>query len=263
MHRRPSRTSAEGLGGWEWNSAARADGGDRDDGASIPFGGRGRAPARAAPTNANDVVSTDRLIDGIWGEQLRERAARSGARISPPDDRLTGSSPSAGLRRPCRRRRARRRPLPRLVADGDPHTLALWRGQALADVAFEPFAQAEAARLEEARLAALEARIDADLDAGRHAALTGELDALVSTHPHRERLQGQRMLALYRAGRQADALAAYRDARHALAGSRPRAVRRARPRARMLEQDPLSYRQRFFLKAVSPSATASSATGSS
>ena len=128
----------------------------------------------------------------------------------------------------------------RLVADGDPHgALALWRGQALADLAFEPFAQAELARLEEARLAALEARIDADLDAGRHGALAGELDALAAAHPHRERLQAQRMLALYRAGRQADALAAYREARDALdeLGLEPSAELRALER-RILEQDP-------------------------
>ena len=81
---------------------------------------------------------------------------------------------------------------------------------------FEPFAQAEAARLEEARLGALEARIAADLLAGRHDSLAAELEALVAAHPHRERLRAHQMLALYRSGRQADALAAYRDARAAL-----------------------------------------------
>ncbi len=94
--------------------------------------------------------------------------------------------------------------------------LALWRGPALGELATAPFARADAARLEEARLAALEARIAADLSAGRHAELVPELDALVRASPHRERFQAQRMLALYRSGRQADALAAYRDARTAL-----------------------------------------------
>jgi YVTN family beta-propeller protein len=94
--------------------------------------------------------------------------------------------------------------------------LALWAGPALADFTYEPFAQPEIARLEEARLAALEDRIDADLAAGEHARLVGELEALVRAHPVRERLQGQLMLALYRSGRQADALAAYRDARRGL-----------------------------------------------
>ena len=92
----------------------------------------------------------------------------------------------------------------------------MWRGPALADFAYEPFAQSEIARLEEARLAALEDRIDADLAAGEHARLVGELEALVREHPLRERLRGQLMLALYRSGRQADALQVYRDARREL-----------------------------------------------
>ena len=84
---------------------------------------------------------------------------------------------------------------------------------ALAEFADEPFARVEAGRLEDLRLAALEERIEADLALGRHAELVGELEALIAEHPHRERLRGQLMLALYRSGRQADALAAYRDAR--------------------------------------------------
>src|SRR5205814_4680834 len=84
--------------------------------------------------------------------------------------------------------------------------LGLWRGQPLADFAYEPFAQGELARLEEARLAALEDRIDADLALGDQATLVGELEALLHAHPLRERLCGQLMLALYRAGRQAEAL---------------------------------------------------------
>ena len=92
--------------------------------------------------------------------------------------------------------------------DGLHEALALWRGPALADLAYEPFAQAAAARLDESRLAALEARIELDLAQGRHAGLVGELEALVASHPHRERLQAHRIVALYGAGRQADALAA-------------------------------------------------------
>ena len=91
--------------------------------------------------------------------------------------------------------------------------LALWRGDALADFIYEPFAQGEIARLEELRLSALEERIEADLGLGRHAALVGELEGLVREHPLRERLRAQLMLALYRAGRQADALEVYRDGR--------------------------------------------------
>lgn len=91
-----------------------------------------------------------------------------------------------------------------------------WRGEPLADVAYDPFAQAEIGRLEQLRLAALEDRIDADLALGRHAALVPELEALVATHPLRERFRAQLMVALYRAGRQAEALGVYRDARRAL-----------------------------------------------
>src|SRR2546423_348303 len=91
--------------------------------------------------------------------------------------------------------------------------LALWRGPALADLAWEPFAQAEVVRLEELRLAALEDRIDADLARGRHGQVVAELEQLVAEHPLRERLRGQLMLALYRGGRQADALAVYQRAR--------------------------------------------------
>jgi predicted ATPase len=94
--------------------------------------------------------------------------------------------------------------------------LELWRGPALADVAWEPFAQAEVARLEELRLTALEDRIEADLALGRHGQLVAELEGLVADHPLRERLRGQLMLALYRSGREADALAVYQRARRTL-----------------------------------------------
>ena len=94
--------------------------------------------------------------------------------------------------------------------------LTLWRGPALADFLYEPFAQSEIARLEELRLVALEDRIKADLELGRHVELVSELEALVQAEPMRERPRGQLMLALYRSGRQADALAAYRAAREAL-----------------------------------------------
>jgi hypothetical protein len=93
--------------------------------------------------------------------------------------------------------------------------LGLWRGPALADFAFAPFAQAEIGRLDELRLEALSDRIEADLELGR-GDVVGELEALLAEHPLRERLRAQLMLALYRSGRQADALAAYRDARRAL-----------------------------------------------
>jgi DNA-binding SARP family transcriptional activator len=90
---------------------------------------------------------------------------------------------------------------------------ARWRGPALADVAYEAFAQAEIRRLDELRLTALEARTDADLRLGRHADVIGELEALLAHHPTRERLAGQLMLALYRSGRQSDALDVYQRSR--------------------------------------------------
>ena len=94
--------------------------------------------------------------------------------------------------------------------------LELWRGPALADLAYEPFAAVEIARLEELRLAATQDLIDAELELGRHADLVPELETLIQEHPFDERLRGQLMLALYRSGRQAEALEAYRAARRML-----------------------------------------------
>jgi class 3 adenylate cyclase len=118
--------------------------------------------------------------------------------------------------------------------------LALWRGRAFDGVDHTPLLGVEAERLEEARLAALEDRIDADLSTGRHSELTAELDALTRAHPLRERLWAQRMLALYRSGRQAEALRAYQDVRRCLAeelGLEPGAELRRREAA-ILRQDP-------------------------
>ena len=103
-----------------------------------------------------------------------------------------------------------------LASESLGEALLLWRGPPLADFTYADFAQAEISRLEELRLGALEDRIEADLASGRHAAPVGELEALVREHPLRERLRGQLMLALYRSGRQADALEAYQDARRVL-----------------------------------------------
>jgi DNA-binding SARP family transcriptional activator len=110
--------------------------------------------------------------------------------------------------------------------------LALWRGPPLAVFAYDSFAQREIGRLCELRMQALQGRIDADLALGRHALLVGELEALVSEHPLAERLRAQLMLALYRSGRQADALELYRQTRRVLLdhlglepGSIPRPIR--------------------------------------
>ena len=94
--------------------------------------------------------------------------------------------------------------------------LELCRGPPLADFAYEPFAQNEIARLDELHLVVVENRVEADLALGRHEALVGELEALVAEHPTRERLRGQLMLALYRSGRQSEALESYQDARRTL-----------------------------------------------
>jgi len=139
----------------------------------------------------------------------------------------------------------------RLVRDAEPlparersaelaEALALWRGAALADLLFEPAFAKEAARLEELRLAVLEARIDADLELGGNAELIGELEALVAAHPLRERLRGQLILALYRSGRQAEALEVYRGTRRLLAnelGLEPSPALRELERA-ILRQEP-------------------------
>src|SRR5262249_35988717 len=132
----------------------------------------------------------------------------------------------------------------RLAHDGTAGSLrdalALWRGAPLADLASESFAREEAARLEELRLAVQERRIDADLEHGRSAELVPELERLISGNPLRERLRGQLMLALYRSGRQADALSAYQQARSTLVdelGIEPGPALQALERA-MLRQDP-------------------------
>ena len=113
----------------------------------------------------------------------------------------------------------------RLLASGETEeaaailheALALWRGRALDEFAYERFAETEVARLEELRLRALEERIEVDLALGRHADLVGELERLVAQHPLRERPSGQLMLALYRSGRQAEALRIYQEVRRLLA----------------------------------------------
>ena len=118
--------------------------------------------------------------------------------------------------------------------------LALWRGAPLADLAYEPFAQAEIARLSDLRMAAGEQLVDAKLALGRHGEVIGPLERMVEEHPYHERLRAQLMLALYRADRQADALQAYQDARRQLVeelGIEP-GERLRELEAAMLAQDP-------------------------
>jgi DNA-binding SARP family transcriptional activator len=191
-----------------------------------------------------DVVSADRIVDALWGARPPGTAAKavqgyvSHLRRALELERGPGDaeallltrSPGYVLRADVGVDAAR---FERLAGDGRraledggaaeaarllDEALALWRGPALADFAFDDFAQDEIRRLEEMRLSATEDRNDALLRLGRHRELVGELDSLVAAHPLRERLRGQAMLALYRSGRQVDALQIYRDGRRLLAG---------------------------------------------
>jgi DNA-binding SARP family transcriptional activator len=203
-----------------------------DDGAGLPLGGRNqRAVLALLLLNVDEVVSTDRMIDALWGEQpprtaptsLQNTVSRLRKLLGP--DRLVTKPPGYVLRLQEDRLDVER---VRQLADearamdaSDRAKLlreaeSLWRGPPLADFAYDAFAQASIAQLEELRLSVLEERIEAELELGGHADLLGELEALVAQHPLHERLRGQLMLALYRAGRQADALQAYQDARRSL-----------------------------------------------
>jgi class 3 adenylate cyclase len=197
-------------------------------------GGKPRALLADLLIHLGQVVSVDRLIDDLWGaaapvtarhalevhvSQLRKVLGPHGGPlvtrapgyvfdVDPPHldafvfERLLGE--------------ARRSSDAAAARDAVGEALALWRGPALAEFTYEPFAQAEIARLEELKVQAVEQRIEADLELGRDLELVAELESLIAANPLRERLRGQLMIALYRAGRQADALAAYREARRTL-----------------------------------------------
>jgi DNA-binding SARP family transcriptional activator len=203
-----------------------------DDGRVVELGGpRQRALLAALLLRAGRVVPQDTLVDELWGEQpprtavtslqnsvslVRKALGGDLLRTRPPGyvlDVPAGAIDANGFERLVREAKGfdaqeRARKLR--------NALALFRGPPLADVMDEPFAEVEARRLSELQLAAVEERIDADLELGRHAELVAELEALVTQHPLRERLRSQQMTALYRSGRQVEALAAYQDARRAL-----------------------------------------------
>jgi DNA-binding SARP family transcriptional activator len=227
---------------------------DRDR--SVALGGiKQRSLLAILMLHANEVVSTDRLIADLWGDKPPATASKSiqiyvsRLRKELGPDRLGTRAPGYVLHvDPSELDLARFEQLFAQAARSDPasaaqklrQALALWRGQPLADLAYEPFLQTEIARLEDLRLAALEQRIDADLATGRHALVVGELEALVAEHPLRERLRGQLMLALYRSGRQAEALHTYQVARQELAdelGLEPSAELKRLERS-ILQQDP-------------------------
>ncbi len=215
----------------------------RREGGPVPLGpAKQRTLLAILLVRANEIVSSDRLIEELWPEppdtagnalqvyvhKLR-KALEPERRRGESGELLITRAPGYMLRVEPDQLDAGR--FERLLGDGraaaeagDPATAArtlaqaleLWRGPAYADFAYDPFAQAEIARLEELRLDAVEDRIEADLALGGAAELVGELEALIGDNPLRERLRGQLMLALYRAGRQADALEAYDEARRTL-----------------------------------------------
>ena len=233
-----------------------------DEGREVALGGsKQRALLAVLVLHANETLSTDRLIEELWGEHPPATAAKTvqvhvsrlrkalasggdlivtrehGYRLELDPDRLDAHRFERLLAQ-ARDELAADRPRPAAAALDE--GLALWRGEPLADLAYEPFAQREVARLADLRVAALELRIDARLALGGHTEVIGELDALIAEHPFRERLRAQLMLALYRADRQADALQAYQDARRKLVeelgiepGERLRELERA-----ILAQDP-------------------------
>jgi DNA-binding SARP family transcriptional activator len=182
-------------------------------------------------TRSGEVVSRDRLIDELWGGEPPSSAVSilqtyvSHLRKALGHDvlvtRASGyavdlENQSLDLQRFEQLLDEARGKPPDIVSALLREALGLWRGPALADFAYEAFAQGEIARLEELRLVALERRIEADLEVGRQAELIGELEGLVAKHPLRERLRALLMLSLYRAGRQAEALDGYQAARRAL-----------------------------------------------
>src|SRR5262249_4546863 len=195
----------------------------RGDG-PLPLGGvKQRALLALLLLNANRVVARDRLVDQPWGGRPPATAVAtvpayvSRLRQPLPAGTLVPRAPGYVLSLEADAVDLRRfERLVRAARDADParrsallkEALALWRGPPLAEFAEEPFGRVEAARLEEQRLAALEQRVEAELALGRHVDLVAELEGLVAEHPQRERLHGQLMLVLYRAGRQGEALAA-------------------------------------------------------
>lgn len=201
----------------------------RVDDRPIALGGkRQRALLAALLLQPRRVVPTDRLVSDLWGERPPKTAATSLHNLVSQLRRLLGpdvlvtQAPGYLLQVTSEQIDAYR--FERALQDSRhfppderrellAKALGLWRGPPLAEFAFDDFAQAEIRRLDELRLVALGERIDADLELGRHGEVVGELEALVGEHPLREAFRRQLMLALYRSGRQAEALSAYQDAR--------------------------------------------------
>jgi DNA-binding SARP family transcriptional activator len=207
-----------------------------DNGRSIAVGaGKRRALLGVLLLHANEVVSAERLIDELWGERPPATSAKSvQVYVSQLRRELHGRPRNGELlvtrsngyllrvgrddldvqrfeRALAEGERALAAGEARRASDTLGGALELWRGAPLSDFAYEPFAQQEIARLEELRVVALEERIEAELALGRNAQVVGDLEALVREHPLRERIRGLLMVALYRCGRQAEALETYRE----------------------------------------------------
>ena len=232
-----------------------------DGGLTVSIGaGRQRALLALLLLRANELVASDRLVEELWGESppatahkmvqnqvsaLREALGRDGRLETHGSGYRLNLGPGERdvdrFEELVARGLAEMRADPEGAAETLRQALSLWRGPPLSDLAYEPFAQTEIARLEERRWAAFEARVQAELAVGRHADLIAELEAAVAEQPLREHLHGQLMLALYRCGRQAEALEAYRTARRTLVeevGVEPGAELRALHDA-ILAQDPV------------------------
>jgi DNA-binding SARP family transcriptional activator len=227
-------------------------------------GARQRAVLADLLLHANEVVPSERLLVDLWSEDSPPSAANalqaaiSRLRRVLPPGRLITTAPGYTLRLFPAELDVRQ--FEQLISDGRDalgagapqeaartfgQALSLWRGPPLADFRYEPFAQAEIARLEELQLTCLEERIEARLALGSLGAMTAELQRLVSDYPLRERLRGQLMLALYRGGRQAEALEVYREFRATLAeerGLEPSPLLRELEAA-ILRQDPVLSRR--------------------
>src|SRR5829696_1241455 len=214
-----------------------------DEGHRVALGGsKQRSLLALLLVHANETLGTDHLVDELWGERPPANAAKTvQMQISRLRKALAGepgdvaASPLMTRERGYELRidpdRLDSQRFELLVgqgrdelAGGNPEgvvstlerALSLWRGAALGELGYEPFAQREIARLDDLRVAALEQLIEAKLQLGGHAEVVGQLEALISDHPYRERLRAQLMLALYRSDRQADALQAYQEARRTL-----------------------------------------------
>ena len=205
------------------------------DGRELALGGaKQRALLAVLLLRANELVPTARLVEELWGEvppatsvkavqgyvsRLRKVLGEAVLETRPGGYVLRVEPRALDVRRFEELVEQGRRLLANGAAEeAEPvlrEALALWRGPPLADFQYESFARNEIGRLEELRLVALEQRLSADLALGRAAEVVPELEALVREHPLREGTRGLLILALYRAGRQADALAAYQDARAA------------------------------------------------